>query len=126
MLNQSQLQLRKSRRQVESTSQITLAHHSREIDSSVRTFELTSPMYGTLMGTTAMTNLLDQRWQNARTSASQYGFMAHQRFDTSSTSFWLTIDTKKRIFCIDMIIGTNSSTLSESKQHFRFEWNFRE
>lgn len=126
ILDQSQLQLRESRRQAKLTSEIPVADHPREADPGVRTFELTSSMYGTLMGTTAMKNLIDQQWQNATTSASQYGFMVHQRFDTSSTSCWLTIDTKHRTFRIDMIVGTSTTKLSESKEHFRFEWNFRE
>jgi hypothetical protein len=116
ILRETQLQLKRPQPQVPSKTQTNIVNNSQKTDPDISTFKLSSAMYGTLIGTAAMRNLIDQNWKNEATPISQYGCIVHQRFDTPLQSSSLTIDTKKRTFSINL----------ELKRHFRFVWNFRE
>ncbi len=106
--------------------QIGDAQFTQNTEPDLFTFDLESVMYGTLIGITAMRNLVDHRCENAAVPSSTYGYIVHQRLDTLSKRSLLTIDTKQKKFFIDLLLIENTTRWPKLAGKFRFEWNFRE
>ncbi|UJR11158.1 hypothetical protein I4U23_015339 [Adineta vaga] len=93
-------------------------------ESHIHTFSLTSLMYGTLIGTAAMQNIIDQSTRNERKTISTYGYIIHQILNRLLVSSTLNIDTKARKFSIDISLRQNTAEQRCIQAKYRFEWNF--
>jgi len=83
-------------------------------------------MYGTLIGTGAMHNLVQPQSADEEKFTSTYGYIVHQSLNRQVHSTSLKINTKERKFFIDHTVkreGTQGHGLVDT---FRLEWKFRE